>query len=283
MTKRFQDKVFWITGGGSGIGQALAIAAAKEGAQVIVSGRRQAKLDAVVAKIESLGERGMSLVCDVTQSATLEQSVQAIVTHFGRLDIAVANAGFSVSGPVTMHSEDDWRRQLDTNVVGAAMTVRAAMPELMKTQGRVVLVGSVASMFTYPAGGAYCASKAALRAMGQALAIELLGTGVSATTVHPGFVESEIAQVDNSGRFDPTRRDPRPAKLMWTSERAAKVMLRAIYRRKREYTFTTHGVIATWIARHFPSLAFKLASTGIAANNARKLSELRNPEGSGSA
>ena len=219
----------------------------------------------------------MALPCDVTQSETLEVSVRQIVDTFGALDVAVANAGFSVSGPMSTLTEQDWRRQLDTNVIGAAMTIRAAMPELMKTKGRAVLIGSVASMFTYPAGGAYCASKAALRAIGQALAIELASTGVSATTLHPGFVESEIAQVDNEGRFDPGRRDPRPQRLMWTSERAARVMLKAIYKRKRELTFTVHGVVATWIARHFPALAFRIARTSAAQSNAERLSKVRTP------
>ena len=134
-------------------------------------------------------------------------------------------------------------------------------------------------MFSYPSGGAYCASKAALRAIGQVLAIELASTGVSATTLHPGFVVSEIAQVDNAGRFDPSRQDPRPRHLMWTSERAAQVMLKAIHRRRRELTFTAHGVVATWIARHIPALAFWLARSAVARKNAERLAEVRATEG----
>ena len=278
MAKRFAGKVVWITGGGSGIGEALALAFAREGADVAVSGRRQGKLDAVAAAIEALGQRSVAVTCDVTDDSTLSAAVVQIVATLGRLDVAVANAGFSVSGQVMGQTFDDWRRQFDTNVFGAAMTIRSAMPELVKHGGRAVLIGSVASMFTYPAGGPYCASKAALRAIGQALAIELVGTGVSCTTIHPGFVESEIAQVDNHGHFDGTREDPRPAKLMWTADRAARVMLKAIYRRKREFVFTAHGVVATWIGRHLPGLAFRIASTGVAAKNAKRLSKVRTPK-----
>lgn len=278
MGQRFAGQVVWITGGGSGIGEALALAFANEGADVAVSGRRQDKLDAVADAIRALGRRSVAVTCDVTDDATLTTAVERIVSELGRLDVAVANAGFSVSGRVMRHTVEDWRRQFDTNVIGAAMTIRSAMPELINHGGRAVLIGSVASMFTYPAGGPYCASKAALRAIGQALAIELVGTGVSCTTIHPGFVESEIAQVDNHGQFDGTRPDPRPAKLMWTGERAARVMVKAIYRRKREFVFTAHGVVATWIGRHLPGLAFRLASTGIAAKNAKRLSEIRTPK-----
>lgn len=277
MTKRFHDQVVWITGGGSGIGRALALGFAAEGAQVAVSGRRQAKLDEVVGAIAAAGGRGLAVVCDVTDDATLADAVAQISGEFGRLDVVVANAGFSVSGRVLRHTADDWRRQFETNVIGAAMTVRHAMPELVKTGGRVALVASVASMFTYPAGGPYCASKAALRAIGQALSIELVGTGVSCTTIHPGFVESEIAQVDNHGHFDPSRGDPRPNRFMWPADRAARVMIKAIHRRKREFIFTWHGVVATWVGRHLPGLAFRMASSGAAAQNAERLSKVRTP------
>ena len=274
---RFTGQVVWITGGGSGIGRALAIALAKEGAAVAISGRRQDKLDSVATEIEGLGQRALGVPCDVTEEASIAAAVTTIVGTFGRLDVAIANAGFSVSGRFLGHGAEDWRRQFETNVVGAAMTVRHAMPELARHDGRVVLIASVASMFTYPNGSAYCASKAALRAMGQALSIELAGTGVSCTTIHPGFVESEIAQVDNHGHYDATRTDPRPQKLMWPADKAADTMVRAIHRRKREFVFTGHGIVATWIARHAPWLAFKIACSGISKKNTDRLAEVRTP------
>lgn len=279
MAGRFEGQVAWITGGGSGIGRALALAFADEGADVVVSGRRQDKIDAVAQAVTERGRRGLAVCCDVTDEASLAAAVEQIVAELGRLDVAVANAGFSVSGRTLDQTPADWHRQFDTNTIGAVMTATHAMPELLKRKGRVVLVGSIASMFAYPSGGPYCASKAALRAIGQVLSIELLGTGVSCTSIHPGFVQSEIAQVDNHGHFDPSRPDPRPGKLMWTAERAAKVMIKAIHRRKREYVFTWHGVFATWVARHLPGLAFRIASSGTAAKNAERLVEVRTPKG----
>ncbi len=278
MGRRFEGKAVWITGGGSGIGRALALAFAAEGASVAVSGRRQARLDEVTRAIDALGGRGLAVTCDVTDETTLARAVDQVVGEFGQLDVVVANAGFSVSGRVLRHTAEDWRRQFETNVIGAAMTVHHAMPELLKTGGRVALVASVASMFTYPTGGPYCASKAALRAIGKTLSIELTGTGVSCTTIHPGFVESEIAQVDNHGHFDASRPDSRPGKLMWPADRAARVMVKAIHRRKREFVFTWHGVAATWIARHFPGIAHRMASSGTAAQNTERLAQVRTPE-----
>ena len=254
MARRFQDKVVWITGGGSGIGKALALQFAKEGASVAVSGRRDERLQEVVDEIVENDGKGMGVRCDVTDEASVAEAVQKVVRTFGGLDVAVANAGFSVAGRIEKLSAADWRRQLDVNVIGVAMTARYALPHLRERKGRLVLVGSVSSMLVAPGFGAYSASKYAVRAIGQALAAELHGSGVSCTTIHPGYIESEIAQVDNQGRFDPQRQDKRPKNLMWPADRAARVMVDAVARRKREYTFTGHGKVGAFAGRHAPGL-----------------------------
>jgi short-subunit dehydrogenase len=134
------------------------------------------------------------------------------------------------------------------------MTARYAIPHLRERKGRLVLIGSVASMMPTPGVGAYAASKHAVRAIGQTLAIELHGSGVTCTTIHPGYVESEIAQVDNQGRFDASRQDNRPKNLMWPADRAARAMLDAIAKRKREHVFTGHGKVGAFAGRHMPGL-----------------------------
>ena len=254
MAKRFDKQVVWITGGGSGIGRALALQFAKEGASVAVSGRREDRLQEVVEGVQAKGGRGLAVRCDVTDEASVAEAVQKVVRAFGGLDVAVANAGFSVAGRIEKLSAADWRRQLDVNVIGVAMTARYAIPHLREREGRLALIGSVASMLSTPGMGAYSASKYAVRAIGQALAAELHGSGVSCTTIHPGYIESEIARVDNQGRYDPEREDRRPKKLMWSSDRAARAMVDAIAKRKREYTFTGHGKVGAFAGRHLPGL-----------------------------
>lgn len=254
MTRRFENQVVWVTGGGSGIGRALALAFADEGAAVAVSGRREDRLEQVVEEIESHGAKGLAVRCDVADEASVAEAVQKVVRTLGGLDVAVANAGFSVAGRIEKLSAADWRRQLDVNVIGLAMTARYALPHLRERKGRMVLIGSVASMLATPGMGAYSASKSAVRAIGQALAVELHGTGVTCTTIHPGYIESEIAQVDNQGRFDASREDRRPQNLMWPADKAARVMVDAIAKRKREYTFTGHGKVGAFAGRHMPGL-----------------------------
>lgn len=268
MTQRFKDQVVWITGGGSGIGKYMALEFGREGAIVAVSGRRKERLDEVVNELTAHGSRGFAIACDVTSETSVRDAVQQVVGEFGGLDVVVANAGFGVAGRIENLSAEDWRRQFDVNVVGLAMTARHTLPHLRERKGRLALIGSIASMITAPGNGCYSASKYAVRAIGQTLSVELHGTGVTCTTIHPGYVASEIAQVDNYGRFDADRSDRRPAKLMWPTDRAAKVAVDAIYKRKREFVFTGHGKVGAFIGKHMPNLTHFALTRGHAKPNA---------------
>lgn len=252
--ERFQDQVVWITGASAGIGRELARQFADEGADLALSARREDQLQSVVEEIEARGRKGLAVPCDVTDEQAVARAVDRVISDFGRLDIAVANAGFGVIGQIEELSAEDWRRQFDVNVVGLAVTCEHALPQLRKSSGRMVLMGSVASMVTRVGAGPYSASKAAVRSIGQTLAMELHGSGVSSITIHPGFVDSDIARTDNQGVYHPDRDDPRPAKLMWPTDRAVRAMLNAIHKRKREYVFTGHGKFFGWIGRHWPAL-----------------------------
>ncbi len=254
-------KVAWITGGGSGIGRALALECARRGARVVVSGRRADRLEETVRAIEGAGGEGLAAPADVQQARDLDDAVKLAVDRFGHLDLVIANAGFGLAGKAHQQTVSDWQRQLGVNVFGAVGTVQAALPELLKTGGRIGLVGSVAAVVTYPTGAAYAASKAAIGSYGEGLYLDLKGTGVSCTTLHPGFVESEIGQVDNKGVFHDDWKDPRPQLIMWTAERAARVMIDALVKRKRRKVITGHGVFADWLMRCCPGLVYWLMRT----------------------
>ena len=253
----------WITGASSGIGRALALAFAKEGAKLALSARREELLTEVVQEIRSAGGEAESFPCDITDAAQLVEVAREVISHLGKLDVAVANAGFAVIGKVEELSAEEWKRQLDVNVVGLAMTARCALPHLKETAGRLALMGSIAAMVPTAQLGAYCASKAAVRTIGQTLSMELAGSGVSCTTLHPGFVESNITSVDNEGKVDPNRKDPRPRQLVWKADKAARVMVKAIYRRKGQYVFTGHGKLISFIGQHWPSLIHHASIRGL--------------------
>lgn len=250
----FEKKVVWITGASSGIGKEMAIQFARQGAKVAVSARRKERLLELVNQIGQMGGEALVVPCDVTREEDVKGSVEKVVEHFGKLDIAIANAGFGVGGKIEKLSAADWRRQMDVNVVGLTSTIKQSLPYLRKSQGSIVLMGSVASMISSPAGAAYAASKAAVRAIGQVVAMELHGSGVSCTTIHPGFIESEIGQVDNDGVFREDWQDKRPQNLVWPVDKAVKVMLKGIKKRKREMVVTRHGKILGFLGRHFSGL-----------------------------
>jgi len=257
---KFTNKIVWITGASSGLGRAMAIEFSSQGAIVAISARRMDQLNDVKEEIESKGGAAKAFYCDVLDSKSIENCVNHIVADFGRLDIAVANAGYGVLGKIEDLDEEDWKRQLAVNVTGLALTCKFALPFLRKTKGRLALIGSVAAFVPNPGIGAYGASKAAVHNIGESLQVELKGSGVSCTTIHPGFVESNITRIDNEGNFHPDRSDPRPANLMWPTEKAAKVMVDAIEKRKTVFVFTGHGKIAVSLGKFFPGLMRKISA-----------------------
>lgn len=254
--------VVWITGASSGIGKAMAFEWVKLGYKVVLSARRVDLLEQVANEINHSGGNALVIPCDIMEETAIENAVQQIIKSCGRLDIVVANAGFGVFGTIDKLTAQEWNRQLQGNVVGLALTVKYALPHLKVNKGRIGLVGSVGAFLPNPYVGAYGASKAAVNSIGLTLQVELKDTGVSCTTLHPGFVKSEIARIDNAGVWHPERPDPRPANLMWPTEKAAKVMVKAILKRKRNYVFTGHGKVVVWLQRLSPGLIRKIVSKG---------------------
>lgn len=257
-----KDKVVWITGASSGIGKAMAFEWARLGYKVVLSARRKVLLDAIALEINQSGGEALAVYVDIMDEKSIETAVQQIINYCRRIDIVIANAGFGVFGSIEKLSAKDWNRQLQGNVIGLALTVKYALPYLKLNKGRIGLVGSVGAFLPNPYVGAYGASKAAVHSIGLTLQVELMGTGVSCTTIHPGFVVSEIARIDNEGQWHPERNDPRPSKLMWPTDKAAKVMVKAMINRKRNFIFTTHGRIFVWLQQWLPSLVRTIVSKG---------------------
>ena len=254
MARRFDGQVAWVTGAGSGIGRELALELARRGAAVGLSGRRRDRLEEVATAIRALGGTPLVLPCDVTDEAQVQAAVDRLVAELGGLDLCIANAGFGVTGRVEKLTAADWRRQLEVNVVGLAITAKAAIAPLRARKGRLALLGSAIVYVNPPGNAAYSASKAAVHALGQTLYAELARDGIAVTTIHPGFVASEIGQVDNQGVYDQSRKDPRPARLIWPTDKAARKMLDAVHSRRREAVITGHGKLVAWLGRHLPWL-----------------------------
>ena len=244
----------FITGASSGIGAALAREFARRTADVAIAARRTERLDALAEEIRRGGGRALALACDVTRDGELERAVAATRAAFGRLDIVVANAGFGVVGDVARLTLDDYRRQFETNVFGVLRTVWASLDDVRRARGRIVIIGSVAGHVATPGSSPYAMSKFAVRALADALGHELARDGVSVTLISPGFVESEIRRVDNTGRLSDVAPDPLPSWLVMSAERAARQIVDAVARRRREAVITGHGRLAVFMTRHAPWL-----------------------------
>jgi short-subunit dehydrogenase len=252
----FRDKAVLITGASSGIGEELAWQIGRAGAHLTLAARRTDALDSLAQRLVTAGaSRPIVARCDVTVDGDLERAVADSVRAWGRLDVVIANAGFGVVGALRDLSVDDYRRQFETNVFGVLRTLHAALPEVERAKGNVVIVGSVAGWTASPNASPYAMSKFALRALADAITPELRLTGVTVTLISPGFVKSDIRRVDNRGTLHAGARDPIPRWLMMPTDKAVRRMLRAVARGKREAIITGHGRFLVAVERFTPWLS----------------------------
>ena len=181
------DRAFVITGASSGIGAATARAAAADGYSLVLAARSKDKLDALVDEIG--GERAIAVEADVTDWESNERIVQAALERFGRIDVVFANAGFGAARGWLKETPEHWRSMVLTNVLGAAYTLRAAIPAVKETKGHLLVTGSVAGRRALP-GSLYSCTKWAVTAMGEAVRQDLNDTGVRVTVIEPGMVDT---------------------------------------------------------------------------------------------
>ncbi len=253
--KTFKDKVVLITGASSGIGEAMARAFAAEGASLGLLARRFDRLENLVSDCQKKGGKAVAIASDVTKDEDLPKAVEEIHNKLGTIDIVIANAGFGVSGFVENLNLADFQRQFDTNVYGVLRTIYATLDDLKKSKGRLVIVGSAVGHISVPQASPYTMSKFAVRTLADSLYAELAPYGISVTLISPGFVKSEIRQVNNLGQFQGVgARDPIPEWIRLNTDKAARIILKAIRCRKRERIITFHAKLGVWVNRLFPCL-----------------------------
>jgi NADP-dependent 3-hydroxy acid dehydrogenase YdfG len=181
------DRVLVITGASTGIGAATARAAAAEGFSLVLAARSKDKLDALVSELGD--DRAIAVPTDVTVWEDNEKLLAAATERFGRVDVVFANAGFGAARGWLKETPEHWRDMVLTNVLGAAYTLRAAIPAVTETKGHLLVTGSVAGRRVLP-GRLYSCTKWAVTAMGEAVRADLNDTGVRVTVVEPGMVDT---------------------------------------------------------------------------------------------
>jgi 3-oxoacyl-[acyl-carrier protein] reductase/pteridine reductase len=199
-SKLLSGKTVLVTGGARRIGRGIALALAQSGANVAITFRTSNSEAAQTAReIESLGCRALALECDVRSEASVRSAIAATISQFGRLDVVINNAAVFEAVPLESISLDQWDAVFETNTRGPFLVAREALAHLRAVQGRIVNIGSLGGLRAWAGHGHYCASKAALHMLTQAMA-KAFAPAVSVNCVAPGWIEmDEVGGVQGAG------------------------------------------------------------------------------------
>jgi meso-butanediol dehydrogenase/(S,S)-butanediol dehydrogenase/diacetyl reductase len=204
---KLDNRTAIVTGSRRGIGRTIALALAKEGANVVVSDINQEDCEKVVNEIKGLGGKGMALKCDVTSRAEVEDMVIRTVAEFGKLDILVNNAGIITFKPFLELTDEDWDNTINVNLKGQFICAQAAAREMTKNKwGRIINIASISSGgcgIAFPLVAHYTASKGGVTALTEALALELTPQGINVNAICPGAINTDMAKgVSDSGQLE---------------------------------------------------------------------------------
>src|SRR6266581_1723275 len=223
----WRDKVVMITGASSGIGRALAIDLGKRGARLGLLARRKDLLDQIVGEVGAHGAKSLALPAGVQDAAAVGAAAERLRSEFGPIDVLIANAGIGGTGDPAELKARDFAEVIEVNTIGAANCVAAVVPDMVaRGSGHLVAISSLAAYRGLPKSAAYCASKAAVSAFFESLRLDLHGSGIDVTIIHPGFIKTPFTA-------------DRQAKLPWLMELSDAVnkILEATEARKTSYAF----------------------------------------------
>ncbi|MCB9897842.1 MAG: glucose 1-dehydrogenase [Planctomycetes bacterium] len=191
---RIDGQVALITGGGRGLGRAMAVGLARAGADIVVVARRDADLAETVVAVEAAGKRCLAVSGDVIADETAPRAVKTALDAFGRLDILINNAGTYHMGPIQETEPADWQRVIDVNLMGIFRFARAVGPHFLERgSGKVVNIASVLGTFGVGEATAYCASKAGVMGFTRSLAIEWAPRGINVNAIAPGLFNTDMS------------------------------------------------------------------------------------------
>lgn len=223
----WSNKVVLVTGASSGIGRGLAVELARRGAAVGLLARRGDLLQEIVKEIETVGGRALALPADVTDANAVRNAAEDLVARFGPIDVLFANAGVGGTTHASALDAEQVARVIDVNVIGVVNSVTAVVGEMVQRgRGQLVAISSLAAYRGLPKSAAYCSSKAAVSAFFESMRLDLAGSGVEVTIIHPGFIKTPLT----AGR---------QAKLPWLLELSDAVnkILSATEARRKSYAF----------------------------------------------
>lgn len=190
-----EGKSVLVTGGGRGIGRAIALAFAAKGARVAIAGRTPSSLEAVADEIRRLGGKGLAAPCDITRREEVEAIRDKIAREFGPVQILVNNAGLAVAAGFLEMKDSLWEEVLKVNLTGNYNCCKVFLPAMMSMGwGRIINIASIVAKVAYPQVSAYTTSKHAVLGLTRALALETAKAGVTVNAICPGYVDTEVTR-----------------------------------------------------------------------------------------
>jgi short-subunit dehydrogenase len=249
----FKNKVVWITGASSGIGEALAFAFARAGAKLVLSARRVEELNRIAEKCGK--ENCLVLPLDLSDTGHVNALTERVIVHYGRIDILVNNGGISQRSLAKETPLEIDRKIMEINYFGQVALTKSVLPQMLKQRsGQIVVISSIAGKFGFWFRTAYSASKHALHGFFEALRLENEADGIRVLIAVPGKIQSDISlhalKSDGSAhnKMDPSQQEGMPA------AECAEIILSAIEKRKEEILIGGREIKAVWIKRHFPKM-----------------------------
>jgi short-subunit dehydrogenase len=261
-SRSFTQQAVIITGASSGIGEALALRLADEGAHLSLAARRADRLEAVAQACGKRGGRAIAVPTDVTDEQACRALVERTLQEYGRVDMLVNNAGLSVVAMLSeFHDLELFRRVMNVNFYGALHCTFYTLPHLVESRGRLVNISSLGGKLAIPYNSGYVASKFALGGLSDSIRLELAEAGVSVTVVCPYWVVSEFHEnyLDRDGRPKGPAGRKLYTKRTMTADQCARITLVAARRRRREVLMGP-GMPAVWLQALAPGLADRVVS-----------------------
>lgn len=252
-----RNKVVIITGASSGIGEACAKEFSKQGAKVVLAARNMEKLLAVGQSIEAKGGDFLAVQCDVSKKIDCEKLIQQTIEKYGAIDVLINNAGISMRAIFNEVELDVIEKVMAINFYGTVYCTKYALPYLLKSQGSVVGVSSIAGYLGLPARTGYSASKYAMQGFLDALRTENLKTGLHVMVACPGFTASNIRNTALAADGKSQGETPRDEAKMMTAEEVASHIASGVKKRKRTLVLTGEGKLAVFLGKLFPKFVEK--------------------------
>ena len=255
----YKDKVVWITGASSGIGEALAQAFASEGAKLVLSARRIEELQRVKQSLNFSDSNVLILPLDLAETSKTDELTQKVISTFGKIDILINNGGISQRSLTLETPIEIDRKIMEINFFGTITLTKSVLPHLIKQKsGNIIVMSSIAGKFGFFFRSAYSASKHALQGYFEALRMEVFNDNIKVLIVCPGKIKTNISINAITGTGGTHNKMDESQERGLSAEECARQILKGIKNNKDEIFIGGKELRAIWVKRFFPSLFTRL-------------------------